>query len=649
MKKLIIILQLMSAIGVCGQNDSAVIPACPDRLLPIIEVQINNTSSNHDDYGSTNIYTVCSARIINYADSVGNKNFPGGLPVELRNPVSISKLVFSNIGDTDSGTASVFDTLPEDGSWFTFFVKGIVTSKIDKTAIIEIALADVTCFDAVLARKALMIPSGPAPIPFYEDRPRVEIEIGSVSTLDDYVTWSPKLCRIRWVNPAPPIQISFHKPVGSNSFVFSQASFVEAGNANPASEDSTFLYVTLQNMKGTNRLRFANDSLAAGYTATDSVLTLALPADSSWVYFYVAGNFNNASINDKDAVIEIIDAEDSLLLSREGIMVRIRKNANKITAAERDRYLGDLKKLDLTYNDYIDFVQTHSRDNTGIVLSKVASRQAHKGSAFLPWHRTFILHLERLLQSIDPSVALPYWKFDTSAPNIFKPNFMGSNSSTYMANLAATNPIVSWTLPGEGVPVGIQRKIPYGNNGHPAVASEIATLALGSPSFSFSGFKSMEVSFHNPVHSKSGANSWLISQITSTRDPIFFLLHCNVDRLWAKWQWLHNRYATNDTVTYDLQGSFYAPAAGVLGPNTTANRTLGQYADDTIWPWDNITGGSGAAARPHIAILTPLPVTLNAALPRSKPTIKSMIDYIGITNVTPGLDLGFGYDDFFPY
>jgi len=227
----------------------------------------------------------------------------------------MSKLIFSNIGDTDSGTASVFDTLPEDGSWVTFFVKGIVTSKIDKTAIIEIALADVTCFDAVLARKALMIPSGPAPIPFYEDRPRVEIEIGSVSTLDDYVTWSPKLCRIRWVNPAPPIQISFHKPVASNSFVFSQASFVEAGNANPASEDSTFLYVTLQNMKGTNRLRFANDSLAAGYTATDSVLTLALPADSSWVYFYVAGNFNNASINDKDAVIEIIDAEDSLLLS----------------------------------------------------------------------------------------------------------------------------------------------------------------------------------------------------------------------------------------------------------------------------------------------------------------------------------------------
>jgi tyrosinase len=226
---------------------------------------------------------------------------------------------------------------------------------------------------------------------------------------------------------------------------------------------------------------------------------------------------------------------------------------------------------------------------------------------------------------------------------------MGSKSKTNMVTLSATNPIVSWTLPGEGVPVGIQRKTPYGDKGYPAVATEMATLALGSPSFSYSSFKTMEVSFHNPAHSKSGSSSWLIAQNTSTRDPIFFLLHCNVDRLWAKWQWLHNRYATDDTISYDLQGSFYAPAPGVLKPNTTANRTLGQYAGDTMWPWDNITGGSGTAARPHIAILTPLPVTLNAALPGGKPTVKSMIDYIGISNSTPGVDLGFGYDDFFPY
>jgi len=68
-----------------------------------------------------------------------------------------------------------------------------------------------------------------------------------------------------------------------------------------------------------------------------------------------------------------------------------------------------------------------------------------------------------------------------------------------------------------------------------------------------------------------------------------------------------------------------------------------------MWPWDNITGGIGAAARPSIAILTPLPVTLSAMAPGSKPTVKSMIDYLGIASPNPGNDLGFGFDDFFPY
>jgi len=108
-----------------------------------------------------------------------------------------------------------------------------------------------------------------------------------------------------------------------------------------------------------------------------------------------------------------------------------------------------------------------------------------------------------------------------------------------------------------------------------------------------------------------------------------------------------SRYDMNDPVSYDLQGSFYNPAPGVPSPDVSTNRTLGQYADDTMWPWDNITGGTDAAARPSIAILTPFPVTLNSG--DKKPTVKSMIDYLGITNANPGDDMGFGFDDFFPY
>jgi len=611
----------------------AVIPICPGSLMPIVEIQVNNTASNHDDYGSTTSYTTCRARITNFSKFGGGKNFPGGVTVEFRNPSFVSNLQFSSSGGAAAGSASIFQTLPDDGGWLTFYVKGTATSAVEKSAIIEIATSG-TCDEVVVARKAMMIPSGAAPIA--STLPQVEVEVGSVSTLDDYVTWAPTYCQIRWIN----------------------------GTA------AATLNVVLQNMTGTDHLRFANSTLAGGATATNTTLPLTLNGDGSWTKFYLAGNFSSPSTTDKDAILEVKDASTTSILSREGVMVRIRKNANNLTVDERNRYLEAQKKLDLTYNKYIDFVKTHSRDNTGAGGSIVAHRQAHSGSAFLPWHRAFILHLERLLQASDPSVALPYWKFDVNAPNIFTADFMGSNSGGNMATLAATNPIVSWNLPGEGVPVGIQRQTPYGDGGHPTVATETATLGLGSPAFTYVSFKTMEVTEHNPAHSTSGFTnasgaplagaSWIAgSPAIAQRDPLFYSLHCNVDRLWAKWQWLRNRNTVTDVSTYDLQGSFTTPAPGVAAPAVTftaggqiaINRGLGEYADDTMWPWDNVTGGAAGtpAERPNIAILTPFPITLGGVLPLNKPTVKSVLDYLSITSTSPATGLGFAYDDFFPY
>ena len=75
-----------AALEALDAGDNAVIPTCPGTLLPIIEVQINKTASNHDDYGSTNAYTGCRARIVNYLSSSGINNFADGVPVAIRNP-----------------------------------------------------------------------------------------------------------------------------------------------------------------------------------------------------------------------------------------------------------------------------------------------------------------------------------------------------------------------------------------------------------------------------------------------------------------------------------------------------------------------------------------------------------------------------------
>lgn len=611
----------------------ATIASCPGNLLPIVEIQVNNTASNHDDYGTTAAATTpARARITNPTNFNNQANFPNGVAVEIRNAAGFSNLAFAaNAGG--AGSASIFTTLPGGGGWANFFVRGTGTSTVDKSAIIEMATSGI-CDEAVLARKAMMIPSGAPPISANIAQ-QVEIEINQTSaTLDDYVAWGPLPARVRWSN-------------GSN------------GN---------FLNVTVQNMLGTSHLLFAGANLAGGSTATLPTLPLNLNGDGSWSDFFVAGNFNSPSSVDKDAVLEVATTNGNTILSREGMMVRIRKNANSngFTTFERDRYLDALKKVNMTFAlnnvnaDYLSFVKTHSRDSSGSVGSQVAHRQAHGGSGFLPWHRAFVLHIERLLQAADPAVALPYWKFDAGAPNVFSTNMMGSNSNGNFATLAASNPISSWALTGEFNGTGIQRKTPYGDNGTPTVLSEVGTLALGGAGFTFANFKTMELTAHNPAHSSSGfvdingnplpGASWVAgSPAIATRDPLFFFLHSNVDRLWAKWQWLHVRNDITATSTYDLLGSHGAPAPGVPAPSINPNRTLGQYADDTMWPWDNVTGGAGTAARPNIAILTPFPIVLGGVFPLPKPAVRTMIDWAGRTSNSPGTILNYGYDDFNPF
>ena len=110
----------------------------------------------------------------------------------------------------------------------------------------------------------------------------------------------------------------------------------------------------------------------------------------------------------------------------------------------------------------------------------------------------------------------------------------------------------------------------------------------------------MEQTTHNGAHNNSGNTiSWIGgSPAIAPQDPLFYFLHCNIDRLWAKWQDANGRYDATLLNTYDRQGSFTTP--------TVSGQRLGQYLDDTLWPWDNVNGGVvGLAQRPATSLLTP--------------------------------------------
>lgn len=59
---------------------------------------------------------------------------------------------------------------------------------------------------------------------------------------------------------------------------------------------------------------------------------------------------------------------------------------------------------------------------------------AHRGPAFLPWHREFLMQLEQELRTIEPTTFVPYWDWtrdaklpDPSAAPIWADDFMGGN------------------------------------------------------------------------------------------------------------------------------------------------------------------------------------------------------------------------------
>jgi tyrosinase len=108
-------------------------------------------------------------------------------------------------------------------------------------------------------------------------------------------------------------------------------------------------------------------------------------------------------------------------------------------------------------------------------------------------------------------------------------------------------------------------------------------------------------------------------------DPIFFMLHCNIDRIWAKWQLANNLWGAS-AAAYSDEGT------GVVG----------DARGDTMWPWN----GAAGAPRPPTAPGGPMPqAPFPAAFP-SKPsplvTVGEVIDYIGITEGNYNF---FDYDD----
>jgi len=401
----------------------------------------------------------------------------------------------------------------------------------------------------------------------------VELQINnSVSPEARFVSWAPSPCRIRVTNPSGPTS-----PIVN-------------------------VRITGRSVTGGGAVRFRRNATGP---FTNS-LTVPVPVSGASVPFFAAGRFGRPSVNNGDVTIEA--RSGGTLVGSVQVMVRVRKNANTLTPAERDRLVAAFAQLNNQgAGRFTDFRDMHT---------SVSSPQAHGAPGFLPWHRAYLLDLERELQAIDPSVSLPYWRFDRPAPNIFTPEFFGVSDLLGTVQFSAANPLQFWRTDGVQ---GINRR-PFFNTGTapPGLRTEAQTLALGNQ---YPAFRTLEGNPHGSAHTSFGGS---ISSIhTAARDPLFFLLHCNVDRLWAKWQRQFGRFNPAQVASYDS------------GPGNP----IGHNLPDTMWPWNGITGGS----RPPTAPGGAMAASPCAGAPGPQPQVRDSLDYQG--SVSAVSRMGFDYDD----
>lgn len=155
------------------------------------------------------------------------------------------------------------------------------------------------------------------------------------------------------------------------------------------------------------------------------------------------------------------------------------------------------------------------------------------GIHFLAWHRIYLYHFEKIIRKLsgDNNFAMPYWNYTSNTGRQSIPRlFQQSNSSLYEAsrdaslnqgNLMATDVyelvIDSWA------------KI-KGNSQFSVFNSSLNSGLHGDMHVYIGGDSEW-----NPIYQRNTGSGLMATVPSAGFDPIFWMHHSNLDRLWQQW------------------------------------------------------------------------------------------------------------------
>jgi tyrosinase len=256
----------------------------------------------------------------------------------------------------------------------------------------------------------------------------------------------------------------------------------------------------------------------------------------------------------------------------------------------------------------------------------------HQTWYFLPWHRAYVICFEQIVAAAVVKVggpqgwALPYWNYSDPAnhnqarllPAAFVPQRHpgGENNPLWVRGRNSTT--ANFNIPDQDVSL---HNLTYS---HFTGGSAGAHPGFGGPQTAFShggqvngGLEDVP---HNQIHDDIGG--LMGDPRTAALDPIFWLHHANIDRLWEVWsKTLGNANPIDPNWLANLSFKFHDAAGSVL--TFTASQVLDTTTLLHGYRYDDIS--NPIAASPHLtamaAMVAPAPSPQPEMIGASSPVV----------------------------
>lgn len=160
--------------------------------------------------------------------------------------------------------------------------------------------------------------------------------------------------------------------------------------------------------------------------------------------------------------------------------------------------------------------------------------QSHSGqnsNNFLPWHRMYLFFMEQIVRQVSgrPDFAMPYWNYTSDDPalrGVLPLQFRSTTNPLYASLYRSTRT----SLANSGQPIQKYQAGDAMDISAAMAATDYSTVGA------IQGFcRAIDSGIHGRIHVLVGTSKGMGAVPYAARDPLFWVHHSNIDRMWASW------------------------------------------------------------------------------------------------------------------